>query len=83
MGKIDQTVYIIDTFSKFSKDKIISTFKINNQWFSIKEVSLKWGVPQLSSIEEDLEQPYFCLYNTLEEAQEYVRKIKRLEGVRY
>lgn len=76
-----KTVYIIDLYDKFTRDKIISTFYINGRWWAIKEVSLLWGKPQLSKIEED-EDDYisFHLYNTKEEALEYVRKIKKLEG---
>lgn len=82
MEDIRQTVYIIDTYSKYCPDTIISTFKVNGREYALKEVELNWGVPQLSSIEEDLEQPYFKLYNTLDEAKEYVRQLKRLEGAR-
>lgn len=75
------TVFIIDNYNKYTKDKVISTFMLNGRWFAIKEVSLEWGQPQLSSIEED-ENSFFRLYNTYEEAQEYVRTLKRLEGKR-
>lgn len=73
------TVFIIDLYNKFCGDKVIATFLINGRWFAIKEVPLEWGIPQLFSIEEEVERPYFRLYNTLEEAQKYVRQIKRLE----
>lgn len=82
MENIKQTVFLIDIYNKFSSDKIVSTFKINNREYCIKEVELMWGAPILNSIEEDAEQPYFKLYNTLEEAKEYVRQLKQLEGVR-
>lgn len=82
MENIKQTVFLIDIYNKFSSDKIVSTFKINNREYCIKEVELMWGAPILNSIEEDAEQPYFKLYNTLEEAKEYVRQLKQLEGAR-
>ena len=75
-----KTVYIIDLYDKFSRDKVISTFYINGRWWAIKEVSLLWGRPQLSKIEEDNEYISFHLYETKEEALEYIRKIKKLEG---
>lgn len=82
MENTNQTVYIIDVYSRFNSDKVISTFVVNGKEYAIKLVSLEWGVPQLSSIEEGAEQPYFKLYNTLEEAQEYVKQLKQLEGAR-
>ena len=75
------TVYIIDLYDKFSQDKIISTFRINGRWWAIKEVSLLWGKPQLSKIQND-EFISFHLYDTLEEAQQYVKRIKSLEGLK-
>ena len=82
MESTKQTVYIIDTWNEFTKDKVISKFRINGHWYAIKEVILAWGIPQLSSIEEDYDKPFFHLYETEEEAREYVRQIKRLEGAR-
>lgn len=76
---MNQTVFILDLYDKFSPDKVISKFRINDRWWAIKEVPLEWGKPKLSKIEED-SVPY-CLYETEEEAREYVRKIKHLEGI--
>ena len=74
-------VYIIDLYNKYDKDEIVLTFKINGRNWAIKKVSLNWGRPELSSIEEN-EDPYlyFQIYETLDEAREYVKKIKHLEG---
>ena len=82
MEDIRQTVFIVDNYKKYTKDKVIFTFFINGHEYSVKEVPLVWGVPQLSSIEEDLAQPYFKLYNTLDEVKEYVKQLKQLEGAR-
>ena len=82
MENTNKTVYIIDLYNKFSPDKVISVFQINNRWWAIKEVPLLWGVPQLSTIEENKFITYH-LYNTVEEAQQYVRTIKKLEGSRF
>ena len=81
---MENKVYIVDLYNKFSGDEVVSVFKINGRWWAIKKVSLNWGKPQFSSIEEN-EDPYlnFQLYNTLEEAQNYVNKIKRLEGANF
>lgn len=76
-----QTAFIIDEYSKYSdKDRVRSVFKINGKWWAIKEVFLKWGHPILDSIESD-EYDYH-IYSTFEEAQEYVRTIKSLEGAK-
>ena len=77
------TVFIIDTFSKYCNDKVVFTFTVNGKEYSVKEIQLEWGIPQLSNIEEDMEQPYFKLYNTLDEVKEYIRELKRLEGARF
>ena len=78
---MNQTVFILDLYDKFSPDKVISKFRINDRWWAIKEVPLKWGKPQLSKIEED-SIPYY-LFETEAEAREYVRKIKHLEGANF
>ena len=82
MKDTEQTVYIIDVYSKYNSDTVVSTFVINGKEYSIKRVGLEWGAPVLSSIEESVEQPYFKLYNTLDEAKEYVKQLKQLEGAR-
>jgi len=80
MKAINKTVYIIDLYDKFTPDKIISTFKLNGRKWAIKEVPLLWGVPQREKIEDD-KYISFCLYNTIDEAQDYIRKLKQLEGI--
>ena len=77
-----QTVYVIDLYDKFSPDKVISKHRINGRWWAIKEVPLLWGIPQLAKIDED-DPMSFRLYNTLEEAKQYVQELKKIEGVRF
>ena len=76
-------VYIIDLYNKYDKDEIVLTFKINGRDWAIKKVSLNWGRPELSSIEES-EDPYlyFQIYETLDAAKAYVNSIKKIEGVK-
>lgn len=81
MESINKNVYIIDLYDKFTPDKVISTFKINGRWWAIKEVPLLWGIPQRAKIEDD-DYISFRLYNTIDEAREYIRQIKHLEGIR-
>ena len=75
-----QTVYVVDLWDKFSPDKVISKHKINKRWWAIKEVSLEWGIPQLAKIDND-EFITYKLYNTKEEAEAYIRALKRWEGI--
>ena len=81
MENINKNVYIIDLYDKFTLDKVISTFKINGRWWAIKEVPLLWGTPQRAKIEDD-DYISFRLYNTIDEAREYIRQIKHLEGIK-
>lgn len=76
------TVYVIDLYNKFSPDKVISKHRIKGRWWAIKEVPLLWGIPQLAKIDED-DPMSFRLYDTLEEAEKYVRELKKIEGVRF
>jgi hypothetical protein len=78
-----QTVFIVDVFSPLNNDKVCFTFCVNNRSYCVKEVELLWGVPELSSVEEESEHPYFQSYHTIDEAREFVRKLKRLEGAKY
>lgn len=84
MGSTDnQTYFIIDTYSRFSRDKICFTFCINGREFCVKEVKINSeGEPILSSIEEESMHYYFHLHESEEEARAYVRKLKKLEGIR-
>lgn len=77
-----QTVYIVDLYDRFSPDKVISKHRINGRWWAIKEVPLLWGIPQLSRIEED-DPMSFCLYDTIEEAENFIRELKKIEGVKF
>ena len=75
------TVYIIDTYNKYSRDKIASIFQLNSHWYCIKEVELdKEEKPILSSIMDDNDFLYFKTYPTLDEALSYVRKQRTIEG---
>lgn len=77
-----QTVFVVDLYDKFSPDKVISKHRINGRWWAIKEVPLSWGIPQLSKIEED-DPMSFKLYETADEAKQYVQELKKIEGVRF
>lgn len=76
---MNQKVYIIDIYNKYTRDKVIEVFRLYGREYCIKEVELNFGRPILSSIEEDNESINFYLYNTLEEAEQYVSQIKNIE----
>lgn len=82
MEKDNQSVFIIDLYNEFSPDKVVDIFKVNGRWWAIKEVSLEWGLPKISSIEED-NLSIFQIYDTLEEAQQYMKTIKAIEGMKF
>ena len=74
-------VYIVDTYNKYSRDKIASIFQLNGHWYCIKEVELDGdGKPILSSIIDDDDFLYFKTYSTLDEALSFVREQRIIEG---
>ena len=80
----NQTVFIIDTYSRFEQDNIIDIFSINSHWYAIKKVQLNFGKPILSNIEKNEDNSlYFHIYESLDDARKYVRQIKHLEGVKF
>lgn len=77
--------YVIDVYNKYRhNDDVISIFFINGRYFCIRGVSdFKWGQPVLEEIIEDIEtKPKYHVYSTLEEAENYIRALKRIEGSR-
>ena len=75
------TVFIIDTYNKYAKNTNVRyTFKINEHWYCIREVPLEWGKPKFPEypLEDNFVQ--YKLNNTYEEAQEFVRQLKRANG---
>ena len=77
--EMNQKVYIIDVYNKYTKDRVMKVFRLYGREYCIKEVELNFGRPILSSIEEDDESINFYLYDTLNEAEKYVEQIKNIE----
>lgn len=76
------TVFIIDIYNKYQhNDNCRKIFKLNNREYCIREVTLDWGQPNFP--EKDLDDNFtsWHLYNTLDEAKNFVRKLKRINGV--
>ena len=79
-----QYVYILDTYNKFEADDVVEIFSINSNLYALKRVKLYFGRPILSSIEKnENESIYFHLYESIDEAQEYIKQLKKLEGTRF
>ena len=78
--------YVIDLYNKYAhNDNVIEIFSLNGRHFCIKSVSeFQWGQPILNEdMIEDIEtKPRYHVYSTLEEAENYIRILKHLEGTR-
>ena len=82
----ENTKYIIDTYNKFQDNSnVIDTFKLYNEPYCIRKVSVEydWGIPKLEEWPEqyfEIDYSYQHAYDTLEEAREFVRFLKRLRA---
>lgn len=76
--------FIIDNYSPYQRNNnVISTFKIHGIPYCIREINeFDWGQPIFpeKSIDDDFNN--YHIYETIEEAQNYVRYLKHLEGSR-
>lgn len=74
--------YIIDTYNQYSRwdrEHTKYIFELNEQWYAIKEVILNWGVPDLpQQVDRDLYPETYQIYNTYEDAMEFVHTMKQL-----
>lgn len=74
--------FVIDCYNKYDswdRDHAIQTFEINGNTYAIKEVEMCWGLPMLEYKTDQDEQPQiYCIYETLEEAQQFVQWMKMI-----
>ena len=72
--------YIIGIYNKYDqwdRSHAVQKFEINEQMYAIYEVELVWGLPALKyQVDQEDVPEMYRLYETLEEAQEFVRCIK-------
>ena len=72
--------YIISVYNRYDawdRSHAVQKFEINEQVYAIYEVELVWGLPALKyQIDQDDVPEMYHLYETLEEAQEFVRCMK-------
>ena len=72
----NNTVFIVDCYSPYMRNADVrKIFTYNDNLFCIREVPLKWGIPLRESLIDDEDNPNFKLYNTYEEANEYVLEL--------
>lgn len=78
------TGFIIDNYSPYQRNNnVISVFKIHGVPYCIREINeFDWGQPVFPEKNIDDDFNNYCVYDTIEEAQGYVRYLKRLEGSR-
>ena len=73
--------YIIGAYNKwdsFDRAHSVYRFKINENWYAVKEIEMKWGLPQLPMrMEEQMPESYY-IYEELEDAMAFARKIRSL-----
>lgn len=77
------TVFIVDTYNEFAADisKVRYVMNLNGKKWCIKEVELEWGKPIMPPSFEEGTEPTFKLYDTYEEAREYLREVQKLNGM--
>lgn len=83
----EQEVFIVDTFdplNKVANQDCVMTFQINGHDFCIRRTILDWGRPVLHGrpVDEDEEFLNFKIYNTLDEAKAFVRRLKQAEAMK-
>ena len=74
--------YIIGIYNRYDqwdRSHAVQKFEINEQVYAIYEVELVWGLPALKyQVDQDDAPEIYQLYETLEDAQEFIKKIKKL-----
>lgn len=79
---MNKTVFIIDTYNPFSPytGSVRSIFWLNGRQWCIREVKCEWGKPQIGlNFEDNAPEPEdFLLYNTYEEAVDFIKKLQQI-----
>lgn len=75
--------YIIDCYSPYNKNEnVVKTFRMRGQTLCIRTITkFKWGQPLFPEKDIEDDYTYYKVYDTLEEAEQYVRELKQLEGI--
>lgn len=83
----EQKAYVIDIYNPNNTKKnedAVFIFKLRTNWWAIFATTLSWGQPVFKNqtIEDEDEYDDFYVYETLDEAKAFVRKLKELEGAK-
>lgn len=78
------TAFIIDTynrFDQFDREHSRYVFQVNETWYAIKEVYMKWGRPKLPlRLGTEKENESYKIYDTYKDAMEFVHLMKGLNA---
>lgn len=76
----DEFVYIIDVYDKFfPQDNELYITEINENWYCIRKVKLKWGLPQIEQkIGDDTPLEIYHIYEDIQDALRFLRSVKNL-----
>ena len=73
--------YIIGTYNKYDqwdRSHSVQRFTLNDVWYAIYEVEMVWGIPMVKySVDKDERAEMYHVYETLEDAQAFIRQIKQ------
>lgn len=77
-----KTVFIVDIYNPYSpyNNDVRKVFIINSKQICIREVTMSWGMPEIGvSFDDCAAEPQdFRVYDTYEEAENYINKLKKI-----
>ena len=87
MEETNQCAYIVDVFNPYNKEQnknVVFKCKVYNQWWAIYRVKLEWARPILEGWPADASEfNSYHIYNTAEEAIDFLHELKQLEGMKF
>ena len=77
----DSVGYIIDNYNKYARNKdVVRIFRHHGMDLCIRKITnFKWGQPVFQDRPIDDEYTIYYVYNTLEEAENYIAYLKSME----
>lgn len=77
-----KTVFIVDMYNPYSpyNADVRAIAKVKDRWLCVREVQMNWGKPNIGiSFDDNPPEPEdFYIYNTFEEANEFMQELKRI-----
>ena len=74
--------YILSSFNRFDqwdREHCVYKYEINGNWYGIMRVEMEWGLPKLGyRIDQDRKLELLHIFETEDEAREFVRYMKEL-----